>query len=96
VATAYEIVVVVGYVALVPFLVRDRIGAPALAVAGIGGGAVLAAGRVLSAARFLAIAWPFAWVVAARSPWIRFGIACASVMLFILGAFLAVGFVAPP
>ena len=44
--------------------------------------------RIVSAARWLAVAWPFSWTLARRGPWVRLGWPALSGALFAVFAFL--------
>ena len=57
------------YTFLLVYLRPDRIPPPYLVLALVSLGAVLASLRLQSVARYLAVAWPFAWVLAKRRGW---------------------------
>ena len=79
----------IGYVFLFVFARVDRIPREYLTVAVISVLTVFASGRLQSVGRYLAVAWPFSWTLAARrSDWFVVVWPIASVGLFTIHAFL--------
>ncbi len=69
------------HLALLAFFRRDRVPLPYVLVALLPFIGFLAAGRVMSSSRHLAVAWPYDWTLARRSPPIRLTVLTASVVL---------------
>src|SRR5262249_40605792 len=58
------------YVAMLPGIVRSNLPRAEVALALVAVASVFLSGRLSSDARYLAIAWPFAWFMAGRrEPW---------------------------
>jgi hypothetical protein len=69
------------HLAVLAFFRRDRVPLPYVIVALLPFVGLLAGWRVTSASRYLAVAWPYDWTLAGRSPPIRLALLTASVLL---------------
>ncbi len=83
--------VLFGYLLLLPLLRRDRMPLHVALVAIVAFASVFLSGRIQSDARYLAVGWPFAWLLANRKGSFTGDLAVAiSAGLFVLFAFLHV------
>jgi hypothetical protein len=69
------------HVVLIWFIWRDRTPVAYALVALLPFAAILAANRLTSASRYLAVAWPYDWSLARRPPWVRLAILTALTLL---------------
>jgi hypothetical protein len=85
----FVLAVLLGYVLLAIFLPRDRVPLAYIVLAVVSAIAPLATLRFASSARFMAVTWPFAWVLARRGgAWFRLAGLPAAATLFVLFAVL--------
>jgi Mannosyltransferase (PIG-V) len=93
---AIMIGILLAYTATLPGLVRSKLPRPEVALALVAFATVFLSGRLQSDARYLAVAWPFAWFLASRrEPWRGTWLAVSASMYTVLG-FLAVTQVLSP
>ncbi|MBI3764602.1 MAG: glycosyltransferase family 39 protein [Chloroflexi bacterium] len=85
---AILIAILLVYVFLLVYVRRDRMDVPSIAVMVVAILTVLVSGRLLSVGRYLAVAWPFSWVLASRTRWVQILVAAASGAVFSLLAIL--------
>jgi hypothetical protein len=77
------------YVFLLLFRRKDRIPAPYTALAVVSLVTAIASTRLISTARFLAVAWPFDWILAnRRAAWFELTGLAAFAAIFVIHAFL--------
>jgi hypothetical protein len=69
------------HIAVLAFFRRDRVPLPYVLVALLPFVGLLAAWRVTSASRYLAVAWPYDWTLARRPPAVRLTVLTGSVLL---------------
>lgn len=90
------IATLLGYTFLFVFMRVDRIRLPYVVYAVVAVITVIASGRLQSVGRYLAVAFPFSWVLAnRRAPWFRTAWPVLSAGLFVIHAFLHFTTLAP-
>ena len=85
---ALLIVTLLFYVFLLVYMRADRLDAPSVAYLAISILTVVGSLRLLSVGRYLAVVWPFSWLLAGRPGWVAVLWPAVSGMLFALYAFL--------
>lgn len=85
----FIVAVLFAYVLIAIFLPRDRVPLAYTVLAVVSAVAPLATLRFASSARFMAVTWPFAWILARReAAWFRLAALPASAALFVVFAVL--------
>jgi hypothetical protein len=82
------VAVIAIYLFLLVYIRTDRLDGPSTALVIVSLATVAGAFRILSVARYLAVVWPFTWLVAGRGPWTAVVWPAVSSALFTVFAFL--------
>ncbi|MES2211156.1 MAG: glycosyltransferase family 39 protein [Chloroflexota bacterium] len=92
VGTEPLVVILIGtllfYTFLLVYVRADRLDAPSVAFLAVALLTVIGSGRLLSVGRYLAVAWPFSWLLAGRGGWVSVLWPTVSAALFSLHAVL--------